>query len=129
MGEDYGFLFNPNQLENEFGAVSSPLRTNAIFTTLEKEQRKIGADAQSQLITGGTPIGELTDIWRRTTDSTFDDLWDMESQTYSLKYADFKKETGIGLEWMLAEHRRLGITAEPEYITCLLYTSPSPRDS
>ena len=113
----HGFLFDPNVLENEFGAVSSRLRSSFLFDRLVMEEGRIGKQAQKALIGGDKTGSDLKNIWERQTGATFDDMWDMDTGIFVSHMQNFRRETGIGLEWILNEHRRLGLSAEPEFIT------------
>ena len=67
-------------------------------------------------------MSELADVWKRQTntnaDALWDEIWGMDTKTLcSAICRNFKRETGIGLQWMLNEHRRLGLSVEPEFIT------------
>ena len=106
---DYGFLFDPVELENNYGAVVSPQRIGAIYKALLKKDFDEGK--------------QLGDLWKSNTagidlgffDRTLPDEW---ISGFVKDARGFREKTGIGLEWALDRQRKLGLSdVENEFIS------------
>lgn len=120
----YGFFFDPNVLEKEFGAVASPSRLAWVFRKLGEERDAIGPTAQAQRLGEDFRYGVLSEIWREQTGNPIENVWDTNidrdpkaMERYVSQVQRFRDETGVGLHWINQQQRHLKLLAEPEFIT------------
>ena len=121
--EKVGFLFNPNTLEDKYGAVISPTRMSWTFRQLTEERLAQGAYSQEQRLGEAFRPTVLSEIWQEQTGKPITDTWNIQwddpeaMQDYVQHAQQFRESTGVGLKWMLDQHRYLQTASEPEFLT------------
>ena len=114
----YGFLFDPNMLEKDYGGTSSDWRMGGLFKSLEKELSDIGEEKQSLLLNKVPGVQDISKRWESVTGipSIPKSVEELSLSDHFRGMSELKEKIGVNLEWINKQEDRLGVDTIKEFI-------------